>query len=453
MLLALLCCLGCLMVTAPLRAQEDIDTEEPIPSSVDEIVAPMDRLAEKKPVRPGVFPWLKEQLKGYPPFLRDTTIGLNLRSFYLRRSNYDGSINEAWAMGGSLSYNSGWLYDRVSAGATLYTSQSVYAPESREGTNLLASGQQGYTVLGQVYARVRLYEETILNLYRFGEYNSPYLSKNDNRMTPYTYEGYTVLGRVGETDDGPRLVYGGGYITKIKDKTANRFVWMSEKAGAEVKRGVAVLGGRYSFGGFSLGAIDYYSDDIINIGYAEASYRLDMPKDLGIRFAAQFTDQRSTGSNLLTGSSFSTNQVGMSTDVSYRSTILSLLYTTNSRGQNLVNPWSGYPGYTSAMVTNYSKAGVSAFGTKISYDFSRLGLEGLAAYVLYVHGWGMVDQTTKAPLPDENELDADLQWRPKWSLLEGLWVRGRYGIVHQYQGPKQYVHDCRMIVNYDFQLM
>ncbi len=452
-LLAALCCLGLLAVAAPLRAQEDIDTEEPIPASVEEIMAPKDRLAEKKPVRPGFFPWLKERLREYPPFLRDTTLGLNLRSFYLRKSKYDNSVNEAWAMGGALSYASGWLYDRVSIGAVLYTSQPVYAPDGRDGTNLLQSGQKGYTVLGQAYGRVRLFDGTFLNLYRFGEFNSPYLSKNDSRMTPYSFEGYTVLGRLGGTDSQPRLVYGGGYITKIKDKAAERFMWMSEKAGAEAKRGVAVLGGRYYLGGRSLGAIDYYSDDIINIAYAEAAYAVKLTSDLGVRGAAQFTDQRSAGRNLLTGAYFFTNQVGVSAEVSYHSAILSLSYTMNSRGYNLQNPWSGDPGFTSALVTNYSKAGVSAFATRLSYDFTRIGLEGVAAYLLYVHGWGMVDQTTKEPLANEDEFNADLQWRPKWRYLTGLWVRGRYGVVHQYEGAKQYVHDCRMIVNYDFPLL
>lgn len=450
---AALCCLGLLMVAAPLLAQEDIDTEEPIPASVDEIVSPMDRLGELKQVRPGFFPWLKEQLKDYPPFLRDMTMALNLRSFYMRRSNYDGSTNEAWAMGGALSYNSGWLYDRFSAGAVLYTSQPVYAPDGRDGTKLLASGQKGFTVLGQLYGRVRLFDGTFLNLYRYGEFNSPYLSKNDSRMAPYGFEGYTVTGRLGGSDGVPWLVYGGGYVTKIKDKAAERFIWMSEKAGAEAKRGVAVLGGRYHRGGLSLGAIDYYSDDIINIAYAEAGYTAKLSPVLGIRFAAQFTDQRSTGRNLLTGAPFSTNQVGVTADVGYLSAILALSYTTNSSGHNLQNPWSGYPGYTSALVTNYSKAGVEAFGAKLSYDFTRIGLQGVAAYLLYVHGWGMVDETTKQPLPNENEFNADLQWRPKWRYLEGLWVRGRYGIVHQYEGARQYVHDCRFIVNYDFPLM
>ena len=453
--LAALCCLGLLLVAVPLRAQEDIDEEEPIPASVDEIVSPMDRLGEKKPLRPGLFPWVKEQLREYPPFLRDTRLDLNLRSFYLRRSNnnYTGAGNEAWALGGALAYTSGWLYDRFSVGAVYYTSQPAYAPEGRDGTTLLAPGQKGYAVLGQIYGRVKLFEGTFLNLYRYGEFNSPYLSRNDSRMTPYTFEGYTIQGVLGGRDGAPQLVYAGGYILKIKDKNSETFEWVSEKAGAAAKRGVAVLGGRYSWKAFSLGAIDYFSDDIINIGYAEAGYTARLADDTGVRFAAQFTDQRSVGGNLLTGTSFATNQVGVTGDLSHRSGIISLSYTTNSRGRDLQNPWSGYPGYTGAMIVNYKKAGVETFTARFSYDFSRLGVDGLAAYMLFAHGWGLVDQTTKQPLPNENEFDADLQWRPTWKYLKGLWVRGRYGVVHQYEGPKQYTHDCRFIVNYDFPLM
>jgi hypothetical protein len=453
--IAAFCCLALLAVAAPLRAQEDIDEEEPIPASVDEIVAPMDRLAEKKPRRPGFFPWLKEQLKDSTPFLRDTALDLNFRSFYMKRSNYnyDGSVNEAWAMGGALTYTSGWLFDRFNIGAALYTSQPVYAPERRDGTTLLAPGQKGYTVLGQLYGRVRLFDGTFLNLYRYAEFNSPYLSKNDTRMTPYSFEGYTVVGNLGGKESASRLVYGGGYILKIKDKTTESFEWMSEKAGSEAKRGVAAFGGRYSRGAFSLGAIDYYCDDIINIGYAETGYTLKLENGIGTRFAAQYSNQRSVGSSLLTGGYFSTSQAGIKTDVSFRSGIITIAYTSVARGYDIQNPWSGNPGYTSSMISNYKNAGTKAITTRLSYDFTRIGLKGVAAYIQFAHGWGMVDKTTKAAKPNENEFDADLQWRPTWRYLQGLWVRGRYGIAHQYEGPREYIHDCRMIVNYDFQLM
>ena len=53
-----------LAVTVSLvRAQDVINQEEPIPSSVDEVILPMDRSFIEKAPRPGFFPWLKEELK------------------------------------------------------------------------------------------------------------------------------------------------------------------------------------------------------------------------------------------------------------------------------------------------------------------------------------------------------------------------------------------------------
>ena len=449
--------LACLAVllwrSAPVLAQEVISHEEPTPSSVDEVRTPMGRTFKEKPTRPGLFPWLKEQLKDTPAFFRDTKLDLNFRTYCFYRDNYDDSKNEAWTLGGSLSYQSGWFLDHFSVGTVLYTSQPLYAPDDRDGTLLLKPSQEGYTVFGQLYARVKLIEDNFVNLYRY-EYNTPYINKNDSRMTPNTFEGYMFNGAYGGKDGAPSFSYGGGYITKIKERNSDRFVWMSQDAGADVKRGVFLGGGSFSSGGFRIGAIDYYSDDIINIGYAEASYTLPVTKDLGLLFTAQFTDQRSTGDDLLTGSSFSTNQVGLKSDISYGGGILTFGYTkVTSRQADMQSPWGGYPGYTSVQVRDFNRAGENAFMAKVSYDFSLLGLEGVAAYALFVHGWGRVDPATKGPVPDENEFDVDIQWRPQWKFLKGLWFRTRYANVHQYEGDKNTIHDFRVIVNYDVPLL
>jgi hypothetical protein len=433
-------------------AQEAISQEEPTPSSVDEIRTPIERSFEEKAERIGLFPWLKEQLKDAPPFLRDTKLNLNLRTYYFYRDNYDDSVSEAWALGGALSYRSGWLFDHFGVGAVLYTSQPLYAPEDLEGTLLLKPGQEGYTVVGQIYGRIRLFEDNFINIYRY-EYNTPFINRNDSRMTPNTFEGYTFQGAYGGKEGGVGFRYGGGYIDKVKLVNSDRFISMSEAAGADVKRGVFLGGGSFSHGWFRIGAIDYYSDDIINIGYAEANYKLPVTEHLGLLVAAQFTDQRSVGENLLLGYPFKTNQVGVKTDVSYGGAILTLGYTRDSEGTDLQNPWSSYPGYTSVQVEDFNRAGESAFMAKVSYDFTRLGLEGVTAYGLFVHGWGRVDPSTKDPVPDENEFDLDLQWRPSWRFLKGLWFRTRYAVVHQYEEPKNYTHDFRVIVNYDFPLL
>ena len=433
-------------------AQEYIRDQEPPPESVDQVTSPIEMTFQEKPAVPRFFPWMKEQLKDTPDFFRDTKLNLNIRTYYLYRDKYDEGALEAWALGGALAYQSGWLLNRFSVGSVLYTSQRLFGPEDRDGTLLLRPEQQGYTVVGQLYGRVKLFEDNFLNIYRY-EYNTPFINKNDNRMTPNTFEGYTFQGAYGGKDGAPGFGYGGGYITKIKERNSDRFVWMSQDAGAGAKRGVVLGGGKVSYKGFSLGAIDYYSSDIINIFYTEGSYKLNVTKDLGFLFTAQFTEQRSVGDNLLKGYSFKTNQLGVKTDMSYRGGMLSFGYTTDSRGTDLQSPWSGYPGYTSVQVQDFNRAGESAFIAKASYDFKRLGLEGVTAYALFVHGWGRVDPSTKDPVPDENEFDMDLQWRPTWKFLKGLWFRARYAYVHQYERDKSTQHDFRVIVNYDFPLL
>ena len=145
---------------------------------------------------------------------------------------------------------------------------------------------------------MKLFEGQFLNLYR-QTYDTPYMNRNDNRITPNTFEGYSLQGTVGGKDGGTALRYGVGYMTKIKERTSDMFVSMSRQAGAAVDRGVGVLGALFSHGEASIGAIDYYSEDIINIGYAEAKYVWSLPHDVGVLFAAQYTDERSVGGDLL----------------------------------------------------------------------------------------------------------------------------------------------------------
>jgi outer membrane OprD family porin len=441
-----------LLLPAAGRAQDVISQEEPTPSSVDEITTPIERSFIERIERPGFFPWLKEQLKDMPPFFRDTKLDLNLRNFYFHRDKFDESVNAAWAMGGALAYKSGWLLDRIQVGTTFYWSDNLWGPKDKDGTLLLKPGQNGYSVLGQLYGRVKLYEDNIVNLYRY-EYNTPFIGKNDSRMTPNTFEGYTLTGSFGGKDGAPGFRYGGGYITKIKERNSDDFVWMSRDAGADVKRGVAVAGGTFTYGKFSLGAINYFSDDIINIFYTETKYSFPITKDLGALLAFQFADQRSVGRDLLNGRSFATNQVGVKGDVSYAGAVLTLGYTNTLRRDDMQAPWSGYPGYTSVQVQDFNRAEEQALITKLSYDFSRLGLEGVSSYLLFVHGWGRVNPSTKSGAPDENEFDFDVQWRPKWSFLNGFSARFRYARVQQYQGPKDHQDDFRLIINYDFPLL
>ena len=408
---------------APVLAQETLRATEALPSSVDEVVTPMDETFKQPSERVPLTQTFKDKLKETPAFFRDTKLNLNLRTFYFYRDKFDNSQSQAWAIGGSLAYKSGYAFDRFALGATVYTSQPLYAPKDRDGTLLLAPGQEGYTVLGQAYGEIKVVDGVLIDLYR-QEYNTPYINKNDVRMTPNTFEGYSITGRHGGKDGAPAFNWGGGYITKIKEKNSSTFHWMSKDAGADVNRGVFVGGANYAQKGFSVGAINYYSEDIINIFYTEGKYTVPMTGPFGLLFAGQFSQQNSTGDELLTGSNFATNQFGVKTEASYGGGLLTLAYTQMAKGADMNNPWGGYPGYTSVQVEDFNQAGVKAFMLKAGYDFSRIGLQGVSGYALWVHGWGRVNPTTHSGAYDEDEYDFDLQWRPKMDWAKGLWLRG-----------------------------
>lgn len=69
-------------------------------------------------------------------------------------------------MGGWLEYQSGWLFDRLGFSSTVCTSQPLYVPNDRDGTLLLEPDQNGFTVVGQAYGRIRIWKENEIRLFR-----------------------------------------------------------------------------------------------------------------------------------------------------------------------------------------------------------------------------------------------------------------------------------------------
>jgi hypothetical protein len=446
--------LALLGAPAPGRAQEQIEQQEPTPSSVDQVATPIERsFVPGAAPRPFVLlPSLREDLKDAPPFFRDMKLDVNLRTYYFNREKYDDNHQEALATGGALTFQSGWLLDTLSVGAVLYTSQALHAPDARDGSGLLEPGQQSYTALGQLYARLKLLERNFVNLYRY-TYDTPYINRDDSRMSPKTFEGYTLQGSVGGQDGAPALRYGGGYITKLKDKNDDDFVWMSRQAGASVDRGVGLLGALLSYGDLSVGGIDYYCADVINIAYGEVKFLLAVPGGTGVLVSTQYVDQRSVGGNFGTGFAYDTDLFAVKAEGSYRNAIITLAWSRTAEGADVQNPWSGNPGYTGAEIQKFNRAGEQAFMAKLSYDFKRFGVQGLTAYALFVHGWDRINSRTHADVPNENEVNLDVQWRPSWTGFTGLWLRARYGHVEQYQGPKNAMSEYRLVVNYDFSVL
>jgi hypothetical protein len=403
--------------------------------------------------------------------LEATTFEFNIRTYYFDRSDFSGAEKQAWAIGGWAGVKTGYFLDHIAFGLTAYTSQPIYAPDDRDGTTLLQPGQEGYSALGEFYADIRIYDGLNITVGAKG-YDTPFINRNDTRMTPNTFEAVVLQGRyklggsdgddapldgtIGPAKDGKAVVgsppappedlgaikYGLGYFYQIKERNDNQFVSMSVDAGAEVERGVWAAGAIYERGKFSLGAIDYYSQDIINIAYAQSGFELPLSDDWSLKFAGQYVDQGSVGDNSLQGHSFSGHQFGLKVESPVKKALFTAAFTHAWGNANLQNPWSGYPGYTSVQVQDFNRAGESAFLLRAGYDIP--GVEGLSAYALAVFG----TDPDSATLYRQNEFDVNAQYAPTKNFLKGFSLRVRYGVVQQFGGDVHNLTDFRAICNY-----
>jgi hypothetical protein len=374
----------------------------------------------------------------------DASLLLAPRSYYMDSQRDHSNDREAWALGGALQYRTGTFRDRFNLGATVYTSQKLYGPSDKDGTLLLKSGQNGFTVLGEAYAEARLFGATGLRIYR-QTLNLPYVNKQDSRMAPNTFEAYTI-----RDFSSTRLKYIAGHITRMKKRNASSFEHMSEAAGANnTDKGLSMLGALYNFTpNINIGAINYQAWDVMSIFYTEGNAAWEINADTALGVSVQFTDQRSTGDELI--GDFETGMAGIKLDASYKNAILTLARTTVDNDANVRIPFGGYPGYASVIVQDFNRAGEDAWLVGLSYKFSRFGLDGLSAFTNFVDS--DTPDNGSAASPDQQELDFTVDYRFSGDLLEGLWIRARAAFVDQNGSGADDINDYRIILNYSIPL-
>lgn len=424
------------MALASLAFAEDDPPPPPAP--------PLERL----------FAPVKESMKDLTPFLRDTDLKIHFRTYYLNRENLSGAENEAWAFGGWLSYKSGWLFDTFGVGATFYGSAPLYAPDDRDGTTLLKTGQEGYYIIGEAYAALRYQDYVLAKGYR-QEVNQGYINREDNRMTPNTFEGVTIGGKAGPVE------YLGGYLWKMKARNSDNFVSMAEQAGAPAGNddGVAMFGVRaMPLPSLLLEVNEQYGFNTFNTVWVLAEYTHKLSDDLKLFFGGQFTDQRAVGDELLANASsqdWSTYNVSLKTAVTWKELTASVGGQVTGDGNTIQAPWGSYPGYLSMIQEDFQRANEKAVGVGLAYDFSNLVTPGLSAFAWAVWGWDAIDPKTRAAAPDNTEYDLTVDYRPPFKVpafLQGMWLRVR-GAINDQQGSDTLGWQVRIILNWERDLL
>jgi outer membrane porin, OprD family len=399
-----------------------------------------------------LFAPLKESMKGLPPFLRDTDLGLHFRSYHFNRENPNGSANEASTFGGWARYKSGWLFDVFGIGATFYGSARLRAPDGKDGSLLLKRGGEGYSVLGEAYAALRYREYIQMKGYR-QVINQPYITLIDNRMTPNTFEGITAGGKVKVVE------YLAGYVSKIKPRSDVDFVYMSKQAGAVGSDDGVILGSVRATPreGLRIEAAEQYGINTFNTLYLEGDYLRPLNENWKLRLGAQFTDQRAVGDELVPADKkdWNTQSGGVRVQALWRELTLTTGFVLTASGNSIQSPWGNSPNFALQMDRDFNLANQKAVLFGMAYDFSKLVSKGLTANSSVAAGWDAIDPRTRASAPDLREYNLNIDYRPPWpvpAFTRGWWLRARGGLIDQ-QGADELGWQVRIILNWDRDLL
>jgi len=365
----------------------------------------------------------------------------NIRLYYMNRDYDPSRIQEAFALGGAASYLSpSWR--GLSAGLTGFTSQrGGIAPGGRDGTYILAPGQKSYAVLGEAYARAEGFK-TELKLFR-QKLDTPFLNPWDIKMTPVTVEAYTLTNSALPFTQAML-----SYVHRIKPWSSVEFRPMSDAAGFEGTDHPVVMAGAVvkpaPNAKFQLW--DYVACEFMNLLYAQADYAMGAGEDVSFELSGQTLWQRDIGRQI--GGDFHTGASGIKGTLTLdQRAAFKLSFTNAEEGHDVVNPWGGYPGYTSIMEEDCDVAGEKAWGAGFSYDFKGTRLEGLSFFMDHTSAH-VPGGTPLKPPQRETDLTVDYRFKER---LSGLWLRMRAASVHDSLSVVSRIYrDYRIILNYDF---
>ena len=387
------------------------------------------------------IPALGEAMQTLPPFWRDTSLKLHLRTFYLDRQNSDDTANEAWAVGGWLAYTSGWLWDTAAVGAVGYTSPPLYAPDSRDGTLLLGPQQSSLLVLGQLYGQLRYKEYALLTGYR-QLVDQGYVNPQDSRMIPNTFEGVTVGGTLGPVD------YALGYLSQIKTRNADSFVSMAKAAGVpDRERGSSCQPQSRSAQGFEALRGHYLVPDVFNTAYDTTEYTHPLPNELRLNVGPI---TRTSGHRVRVVRRLRDLERRDAWPVLWRGLTAGVAFHVTGDEAALRTPYGTWPGYLSFIEKDFDQAGQKAPGVGVKYDFGgtllpALRLPQLAVVLKYAQGTDARNPATGQGLPTVREGDLDLTW----NVLRVKGLSFRFRNTYVAQGGARVLMAFRLILNYE----
>jgi hypothetical protein len=381
----------------------------------------------------------------FEPIEDTTQWNLQWRTYYLNRRNDNAADNEALTSGGWIGWHSKPLLGHLRIGGTAFTSQKIYAPDDKDGTGLLAPGQESFSGISEAYldwggeklnmtaGRIRL--------------ETAFMHSSDIRMIPITYQGARALYHFTE-----KWAVGAMYVTHMKPLNSDTFEQMYDLAGvADDDRGVWSLGTRYRYSdNGEFGVFAYHAEDLIDIIYYELSHQWGFDEGRGFKLSVQHSHQQSQGSELK--GNFDIDHVGMRLQYKLGNTTFASAYTQMSDSQGLFTPWGYAPTYNGGIVKEFTRPGEKALSLGASINFQSFGKDKLKLHTYYIYGES--PDTGATASPSQSEFDVTLEYNFDIGRMTGFNLRIRNAIIDQKNSDgnndAQDLTDFRVILNYNY---
>ncbi|MFN3892863.1 MAG: OprD family outer membrane porin [Beijerinckiaceae bacterium] len=381
-------------------------------------------------------------------FVDEAAFTAHFRSFWLDRTTPVPPGPAGGAAGGWLGYKSGWLYDAVQAGATLYTSLALWTPPGAERSLLFPPEHPSYAIFGEAYVSLKAGGHVFTG-YR-QKIDEPEVNARDIRMIPNTFEAYSVRSAFGP------LGYYVAYVDRIKPVNADRFIGVAEQAGAPPGTDTGLWLGTLRYApteNLVARLSNYFVADLLNSTYGDLAWTAPVGDGVSIQIGAQAMRQDSVGANLMPGAPFRAWSAGARTAVTFGGATLGLALTMMGDEGAYRTPYGAWAGYTSLLLKDFNRAGENALFFTAAYDFAALGAKGLSVTSWLVFGNGARDATTGRALSDNTEFDLTVDYRftdERWpEHLRPFWIRARTAqLWERLDGAEARTYDYRLVLNY-----
>ncbi|BAF71846.1 OprD family outer membrane porin [Sulfurovum sp. NBC37-1] len=415
--------------------------------------------------------------RGYDELVEDS-MGI----FKVRHSSHKASN----AIGGYFTFETGSFY-HLSAGATFYTSQPLFHnPPSEGGLQLLKDDQSGYSVLGEAFVKWA-YGETVLKVgrQRLNEYQ--FLSDNDIRMTPYTYEAVILENRDYENItlraaivSGVKTLVSTTYIDFVnaskdllKEETVDRNPIRGDYNPAHYDSNGNYIGPpknlylasiAYKEKQTDLELWNYYVSDFVNFVYAVGSYTFQAGRFIN-SLGVQFVKQDDVGAHV--AGSIDTYSYGAKLTSVYDTFTFTYAFNKTKYDENsldggsIIDMWGANQLYSGLMYNGADQGGTISNVITVEYDFPFYGLN----FSLYAGKFDLPNKLTDIFADQDNhEYDMIIKYRPEWNKklqfkIEAAYIDfdtnydfRAYEDLHGFNFLHVYddITDMRFIVNYSF---